>query len=79
MTLWYNIFLNEKVKTAIDVQYRRLESNGKIDFHVVQIALFVKYRFTCLSMISDTVKCSRIDHIRLSLVKWCLVALAIGL
>ena len=37
----------------IDVQYRRLKSNGKIDFHVVQIALFLKYRSTCLSMVSD--------------------------
>ena len=55
---------------SIDVQYRRLESNGKTDFHVVQIALFLKYRSTCLSMVSDTVKWSRMDSIRLSLVKW---------
>ena len=54
----------------IDVQCRRLESNGKIDFHVVQIALFLKYRSTCLSMVLDTVKWSRMDSIRLSLVKW---------
>ena len=57
------------VVDATDVQYRRLESNGKIDFHVVQIGRFVKYRFTCLSMVSDTVKWSRMDPIRLSLVK----------
>ena len=50
----------------IDVQYRRLKSNGKIDVHVVQIALFLKYRSTCLSMVSDTVKWSRMDSIRLS-------------
>ena len=55
---------------VIDVQYRRLKSNGKIDVHVVQIALFLKYRSTCLSMVSDTVKWSRMDSIRLSLIRW---------
>ena len=74
-------------KARIDVQYRRLKSNGKIDFHVVQIALFLKYRSTCLSMVSDTVKqVSRMDQIDQmesnglhstkprQMVKWCLVA-----
>ena len=56
--------------SEIDVQYRRLVSNGKIDFHVVQVALFVKFKFTCLSVVSDTVKWSQMDSILLSLVKW---------
>ena len=61
---------NNSALPEIDVQYRRLESNGKTDFHVVQIALFLKYRSTCLSMVSDTVKWSRMDPIPVSLVKW---------
>ena len=66
--------INNLAKTSnrftIDVQYRRSESNGKIDFHVVQNALFLKYRSTCISKVSDTVKWSRMDSIQLSLVKW---------
>ena len=58
------------IEVKIDVQYRRLKSNGKIVVHVIQIALFLKYRSTCLSMVSDTVKWSRIDSIRLSLIRW---------
>ena len=30
------------IEVKIDVQYRRLKSNGKIVVHVIQIALFLK-------------------------------------
>ena len=79
-----------KSNLMIDVQYRRLKSNGKIDFHVVQIALFLKYRSTCPinGIRHSQMQVSRMDQIDQmesnglhsikpsQMVKWCLVASA---